>query len=122
MSVPASARAAGAAQDASRQALAFVGRVLALLLLPLSIAPVLLLGPSVLRAPVALSREAYGEARGLERSLSARLDPPAPRRLAPTPTPGPSAWRPIVSFGPVYGRWRAFPQRGRSGIKWTGAR
>ncbi len=122
MSASASARASGAAQDVSRHALAFVGRVLALLLLPLSIAPVLLLGPSVLRAPVALSREAYGEVRSFERSLRRRLDPPAPLRPPPASTPGPSAWRPVVSFGSVYGRWSAFPQAGREGITWTGPR
>ena len=120
MSAP--VRAAGAAHEASRQALAFVGRVLALLLLPLSIMPVLLLGPSVLRAPVALSREAYGEARSLERSLRRRLDPAVPWRSPPAPTPGPSAWQPNVSFGSVYGRWSAFPQAGREGIAWTGTR
>ncbi len=116
------ARSSGAAHGASRQALGFAGRVFALLLLPLSIMPVLLLGPSVLRAPVALSREAYGEARSLERTLRRRLDPPAPPRPRLVTTPGPSAWRPIVSFGPVYGRWSAFPQEGRAGITWTGPR
>jgi hypothetical protein len=122
VSAPASARSSSAAHDASRQALAFVGRVLALLLLPLSIAPVLLLGPSVLRAPVALAKEAYGDARSLEHSLRGRLDPPVPWRPPPAPTPGPSDWRPTVSLGSVYGRWSAFPQAGREGITWTGAR
>ena len=36
-----------------RQAIESLGRIFAMLLLPLSIAPVLLLGPSVLRAPIA---------------------------------------------------------------------
>jgi hypothetical protein len=78
-----------------------------MLLLPLSIAPVLVLGPSLLRAPVALSREAWGEVQRLER----RLLPAHPAH------PGPE-WielrgLPRVSLGPVYGRWRAFPQAGR---------
>ena len=38
-------------------------RVLAMLLLPLSVAPVMLLGPSLLRAPLALAREIEGDLR-----------------------------------------------------------
>jgi hypothetical protein len=90
-----------------------------MLLLPLSIAPVLLLGPSVLRAPVALSREAWGDIQRLERSLEPAH---SPHPHAPAPAPGPSIWRPSVSVGPVYGRWSVFPQSGRTGITWTGAR
>jgi len=94
-----------------------LGRIVAMLLLPLSIAPVLLLGPSVLRAPVALSREAWGEVQRLERSLQpAHSSHPH----APAPAPGPSVWRPLVSLGEVYGRWSAFPQAGRAGVTWTG--
>jgi hypothetical protein len=96
-----------------------LGRIVAMLLLPLSIAPVLLLGPSVLRAPVALSREAWGEVQRLERSLQpAHSSHPH----APAPAPGPSVWRPSVSLGAVYGRWSVSPQAGRTGITWTGAR
>lgn len=102
-----------------RAAADFLGGVLAMLLLPLSIVPVLLLGPSVLRAPVALSREGWGDIQRLERRLQpAHADSPH----APAPTPGPSVWRPLVSFGPVYGRWGAFPQAGGMGITWTGTR
>jgi hypothetical protein len=85
-----------------------LGRVLAMLLLPLSIVPVLLLGPSVLRAPVALSREAWGDVQRLERSLlPARHTRHAIAESDPTLLP-------TVSLGPVYGRWTAFPQRGRT--------
>lgn len=78
-----------------------------MLALPLSIAPVLLLGPSVLRAPVALGHEAWGNVQRLERSLL-----PAPgRRHAIARDP---SLLPTVSLGPVYGRWTAFPQRGRT--------
>ncbi len=38
-------------------------RVLAMLLLPLSVAPVMLLGPSLLRAPITLAREIEGDLR-----------------------------------------------------------
>ena len=96
----------------------FLGGVLAMLLLPLSIVPVLLLGPSVLRAPVALSREAWGEVQRLERSLQPARGPRSPQ---PASAPGPSVWRSLVSLGPIYGRWSALPQAGRVGIEWTGA-
>jgi hypothetical protein len=89
-----------------RQAADSLGRVLAMLLLPLSIVPVLLLGPSVLRAPVALVREAWGDVQALERSL-------LPARGAHRVLVDPSR-TPTVSLGSVYGRWTAFPQRGRS--------
>ena len=84
----------------------FLGGVFAMLLLPLSILPVLLLGPSVLRAPVTLSREAWGDVQRLERSLQ-------PARAAHRPRVAPSPARlSIVSLGPVYGRWTTFPQVG----------
>lgn len=112
-------RARGVAPDgASRAAFAFAGRVLALALLPLSIAPVLLLGPSVLRAPMAVAHEMLGDAQRLER----QLDPERPYRPPPAPTPGPSVWRAQVSLGPIYGRWSELPGAGRQGITWTGAR
>jgi hypothetical protein len=91
-----------------RPAFESLRRIFAMLLLPLSIAPVLLLGPSLLRAPVALFREAWGDAQRLE------------RRLLPThhhhPAVTASELRrlPTVSFGPVYGRWSALPQEGRT--------
>ncbi len=94
------------------------GRIFALLLLPLSIAPVLLLGPSVLRAPVALGHELWGDVQRLER----RLDPEHLYHPPPPPAPGPSVWRAQVSLGPIYGRWSAFPGAGREGIAWTGTR
>ncbi len=91
-----------------RRAADFLGGVLAMLLLPLSIVPVLLLGPSVLRAPVALSREAWGDVQRLERSLL-----PARGRRHAVAESDPTLL-PTVSLGPVYGRWTAFPQRGRT--------
>lgn len=94
-----------------------LGRIFALLLLPLSIAPVLLLGPSVLRAPVTLAHEGWGDVQRLERSI----DPERPYRPPPPSPPGPSVWRAQVSLGPIYGRWSAFPGAGREGIAWTGA-
>jgi hypothetical protein len=94
-------------------------RVFAMLLLPLSIAPVLLLGPSVARAPVTLAREGWGEVQRLERSLEPGH---SPHPHAPAPTPGPSIWQPSVSLGAVYGRWSGLPQTGRTGITWAGAR
>jgi hypothetical protein len=88
-----------------RRATDSLGRILAMLLLPLSIAPVLLLGPSLLRAPVALFGEGWGEVQRLELRLL-----PAHRRGTPL---GENAWAlPTVSLGPVYGRWLAFPQQG----------
>jgi hypothetical protein len=96
-----------------------LGRIVAMLLLPLSIAPVLLLGPSVLRAPVTLSREAWGDVQRLERSLQpARSAHPR----APVPAPGPSVWQSRVSLGPIYGRWSEFSGAGQTGITWTGTR
>ena len=57
-------RAAGVmrAQAAARS----LRRVVAMLMLPLSIAPVLLLGPSVLRAPMTLAREIEGSLRQID--------------------------------------------------------
>lgn len=90
-----------------RQAIESLGRIFAMLLLPLSIAPVLLLGPSVLRAPIALFNEAWGDVQRLERDLlpphRARLHVAYDARGIPT-----------VSLGPVYGRWNTFPQQGRT--------
>jgi hypothetical protein len=84
----------------------FLGGVFAMLLLPLSIFPVLLLGPSVLRAPVTLAHEAWGDVQHLERDLQ-------PARAAHRPRVAISPARPsIVSLGPVYGRWTTFPQVG----------
>jgi hypothetical protein len=100
-----------------RRPAAWLKSVFALLLLPLSIAPVLLLGPSVLRAPVALAHEGWGDVQRLER----RLDPEHPYHPPPPPAPGPSLWQTQVSLGSVYGRWSAFPQGGRTGTTWTGA-
>lgn len=90
-----------------RRATDSLGRILAMLLLPLSIAPVLLLGPSLLRAPVALFHEAWGEVQILELRLL-----PAHKHRAPLAE---NAWAlPTVSLGSVYGRWSAFPQQGRT--------
>jgi hypothetical protein len=91
-----------------RQAIESLGRIFAMLLLPLSIAPVLLLGPSVLRAPVALFNEAWGEVQGLERRLL-----PARHHARPHVVTD-ARGIPTVSFGPVYGRWVAFPQQGQT--------
>jgi hypothetical protein len=96
-----------------------LGRIFAMLLLPLSIAPVLLLGPSVLRAPVALAHEGWGDVQRLERSLRP-ADTPRPH--PPAPPFGPSMWQPLVSLGPIYGRWSALPGAGQTGITWTGTR
>jgi hypothetical protein len=95
-----------------------LGRIGAMLLLPLSIFPVLLLGPSVLRAPVALAHEGWGDVQHLER----RLDPERPYRPSSPPAPGPSVWQAQVSLGPVYGRWNELPGAGGQGITWTGTR
>jgi hypothetical protein len=84
----------------------FLGGVFAMLLLPLSIFPVLLLGPSVLRAPVTLAREAWGDVQRLERDLQpahVRHRGVAASELSKLPR---------ISLGPVYGRWLAFPQEG----------
>ncbi len=94
------------------------GRIFALLLLPLSIAPVLLLGPSVLRAPVALAHEGWGDVQRLER----QFDPERPYRPPPASSPGPSVWQAQVSLGPIYGRWSELPGEGGHGITWTGTR
>jgi hypothetical protein len=93
-----------------------LGRIFALLLLPLSIFPVLLLGPSVLRAPLALAHEGWGDVQRLER----RLDPERPYRPPPAPSPGPSVWQVQVSLGPIYGRWSELPGTGRAGVTWSG--
>jgi hypothetical protein len=95
-----------------------LGRIVAMLLLPLSIAPVLLLGPSVLRAPVTLAHEGWGDVQRLER----RLDPERAYRSPPPPAPGPSVWQAQVSLGPIYGRWSEFSGAGQVGITWTGTR
>jgi hypothetical protein len=96
------------AKGHSRRATDFLGGVLAMLLLPLSIAPVLLLGPSVLRAPVALAHETWGDVQRLELDLRpARGTRPAFDALE-------LHGLPAVSLGPVYGRWIAFPQAGRT--------
>jgi hypothetical protein len=101
-----------------RQVINSLGRICAMLLLPLSIAPVLLLGPSVLRAPMALGHEAWGEVQRLELALQpARAHAPVQHSQL-----GPSSWRAAASLGAVYGRWSAFPQVGATGITWTGAR
>lgn len=98
---------AAVSSEHRRPALESLRHILAMLLLPLSIAPVLLLGPSLLRAPVALFREGWGEVQRLERRLL-----PAQRRRPPL---GENAWAlPAISLGPVYGRWLAFPQQGRA--------
>jgi hypothetical protein len=90
-----------------RPALESLRHILAMLALPLSIAPVLLLGPSLLRAPVALFHEGWGEVQRLELQLL-----PAHRRR---PALGENAWaQPTVSLGPVYGRWLIFPEQGRA--------
>jgi hypothetical protein len=94
-------------KEHSRRAADFVSGVLAMLLLPLSIAPVLLLGPSVLRAPVALAHETWGDIQRLELDLrSAHVARPAFDALELHALPA-------ISLGPVYGRWIAFPQAGR---------
>jgi hypothetical protein len=104
---PAAIPAAVAPERPRRPALESLRHILAMLLLPLSIAPVLLLGPSLLRAPVALFHEGWGEVVRLE----ARLLPAHPR---PAPL-GEYAWAlPAVSLGPVYGRWLSFPEQGRA--------
>jgi hypothetical protein len=97
-----------------------LGRIVAMLLLPLSIFPVLLLGPSVLRAPLALAHEGWGDVQRLER----QLDPERPYRPppAPSPSPGPSVWQAQISLGPIYGRWSVLPGTGRESVTWAGLR
>jgi hypothetical protein len=81
-------------------------RVLTMLVLPASLLPVLLLGPGVLHAPRKVGRELWADAVRLDRRLRpARTRPPAPPTLHAR-----------VSFGNVYGSWRAFPQVGREGV------
>jgi len=77
-----------------------------MLVLPASLLPVTLLGPGELAAPRRLARQAWAAGVRLERKLS----PPHHRPVAQR--------RPLarVSFGKVYGHWRAFPQVGRVGI------
>jgi hypothetical protein len=94
-----------------------LGRIVALLLLPLSIAPVLLLGPSVLRAPVTLAHEGWGDVQRLER----RLDPEHPYHPPSAPALGPSVWQAQVDLGSIYGRWSELPGVGREGVTWRGA-
>lgn len=105
---PAAGKRPSGSDRRRRAAADSLGRVFAMLLLPLSIVPVLLLGPSVLRAPVALSREAWGDVQRLERDLL-----PARGRRHTIAESDPTLL-PTVSLGPVYGRWTAFPQRGRT--------
>jgi hypothetical protein len=81
-------------------------RVLAMLVLPASLLPVLLLGPGELNAPRHLARQAWAAAVRLERRLE-------PARSYPRPL-APAAAR--VSLGKLYGNWRAFPQIGREGL------
>jgi hypothetical protein len=81
-------------------------RILAMLVLPASLLPVLLLGPGMLRAPRKLTRQAWADVQRLERHLQ-----PA-RHHAPPPSPA----RARVSFGNLYGRWSVFPQVGREGV------
>jgi hypothetical protein len=104
--------------ERSSPAVAFAGRIIAMLLLPLSIAPVLLLGPSLLRAPVTLAHEGWGDVQRLER----RLDPERPYHPPPPAAPGPSVWQAQVSLGSIYGRWSEVPGEGRRGITWRGVR
>jgi spore germination protein YaaH len=54
-------------------------RVCAMLLLPLSVAPVLLLGPSFLRAPITLAREIEGDLRHFDPFATATAFAAAPR-------------------------------------------
>jgi hypothetical protein len=61
--------------------LAALGRLLAALLLPLSIVPVIMLGPGLLRAPERLGRQARAEVQRLEIALApARAHRPGPDR------------------------------------------
>ncbi|HEX4482940.1 MAG TPA: hypothetical protein VH081_04080 [Solirubrobacteraceae bacterium] len=81
-------------------------RILTMLVLPASLLPVLLLGPGMLHAPRKLGRQLWADAVRLDRRLQpARSLPPAPPVLHAR-----------VSFGNVYGSWRAFPQFGREGL------
>jgi hypothetical protein len=90
-----------------RQTIESLGRIFAMLLLPLSIAPVLLLGPSVLRAPIALFNEAWGDVQRLEGDL-------LPAHRVHRRVVDDARGIPTVSFGPVYGRWSVFPQQGKA--------
>ncbi len=81
-------------------------RVLAMLVLPASLLPVLLLGPGELNAPRHLARQAWAAAVRFER----RLEPGRPHPRPPVP----AAAR--VSLGKLYGNWHAFPQIGREGL------
>ena len=55
--------AAGRAPEMARLRFGALKRIFAMLLLPLSVAPVMLLGPSLLRAPITLAREIEGDLR-----------------------------------------------------------
>ncbi len=81
-------------------------RVLAMLVLPASLLPVLLLGPGELNAPRHLARQAWAAAVRFERRLE-------PARVHPRPSVTAAAQ---VSLGKLYGNWRAFPQIGREGL------
>jgi hypothetical protein len=81
-------------------------RVLAMLVLPASLLPVVLLGPGMLRAPRKLTREALAGVQRLERRLE-------PAHHRPPPVRAPLA---RTSLGNVYGHWHSFPQIGREGL------
>ncbi len=105
MSVPATLEPAAAQAGASPPKLT-LKRIAAMLVLPASLLPVVLLGPGVLRAPRKLIRQAAADVERLEQRLApARARPPAPPRLYAR-----------ISFGGLYGPWRTFPAAGRSGL------
>jgi hypothetical protein len=93
-------RAGGAARGLTLK------RALAMLVLPASLVPVVLLGPGLLHAPRKLGRQAWAGVVRLERELA----PGRPRVSAPTPALA------RASLGMVYGNWRLFPQVGREGL------
>ncbi len=83
-----------------------VKHALAMLVLPASLLPVLLLGPGLLHAPRKLARQTWAGVVRLEREL-------APGRPHVVPAP-PTLAR--ANLGKVYGNWHAFPQPGREGL------
>jgi hypothetical protein len=82
-------------------------RVLAMLVLPASLLPVVLLGPGLLHAPRKLARQTFAGVVRLERKLA----PGRPHHAPPAP---PTLAR--ANLGKLYGTWRAFPQPGREGL------
>lgn len=84
-----------------------LARLLAMLLVPAAIVPVLFTGVGLLYAPYKLWHEAAAEAQRLDKRLQAALSSHehGEREIGGLAK---------VSLGPVYGRWSHFPEAGRA--------